>query len=75
MELEKREARPAALRGEHIDACWGTQIRSYVLHPYSMVKDQRTGHETTDINGVLDGEIDELMRSYLAWAVGRGGNA
>lgn len=74
-ELEKREAEAAALRGEHVEASWGTQIRHYVLHPYRMVKDERTGFETSDTSGVLDGEIDELMRSYLAWAVGRGGNA
>jgi len=75
LELEKREAEQAALRGEHVEASWGTQIRHYVLHPYKLVKDERTGYETSDTNAVLDGEIDELMRSYLTWAVGRGGNA
>jgi peptide chain release factor 2 len=74
-ELEKREAEAAALRGEHVEASWGTQIRHYVLHPYRMVKDERTGYETSDTQAVLDGEIDELMKSYLAWSVGRGGNA
>ena len=74
-ELDKREAEAAALRGAHVEASWGTQIRHYVLHPYRMVKDERTGYETSDTAAVLDGEIDELMRSYLAWAVGRGGNA
>lgn len=74
-ELEKREAEAAALRGVHVEASWGTQIRHYVLHPYRMVKDERTGYETSDTAAVLDGEIDEVMRSYLAWAVGRGGNA
>jgi peptide chain release factor 2 len=75
LELEKREAEQAALRGEHVEASWGTQIRHYVLAPYRMVKDERTGFETSDTSAVLDGEIDDLMRSYLEWAVGRDGNA
>jgi len=74
-ELEKREAEQAAIRGEHVEASWGTQIRHYVLAPYRLIKDERTGFETSDTNAVLDGEISELMRSYLMWAVGRGGNA
>ncbi len=74
-ELQKREAEAAALRGEHVEASWGTQIRHYVLAPYRLVKDERTGFETSDTNAVLDGEIDDLMKSYLSWAVGRGGNA
>jgi peptide chain release factor 2 len=75
LELEKREAEQAALRGEHVEASWGTQIRHYVLHPYKLVKDERTGLETSDTNAVLDGEINDLIHSYLTWAVGRGGNA
>ncbi len=75
IQLEKREAEQAAIRGENVDASWGTQIRHYVLHPYKMVKDERTGLETSDANAVLDGDLDEFMRGYLAWAVGRGGNA
>jgi len=75
LELEKREAEQAAIRGEHVEASWGTQIRHYVLHPYKLVKDERTGFETSDANAVLDGELDDVMRSYLTWAVGRGGNA
>jgi peptide chain release factor 2 len=71
MDIEKREAELAQLRGVHIDASFGTQIRSYVLHPYTMVKDLRTAHETTDVNGVLDGDLDAFVEAYLAWSVGR----
>jgi peptide chain release factor 2 len=71
MELEKREGEMAQLRGEHIDASFGTQIRSYVLHPYTMVKDLRTDYETTNVNGVLDGDLDAFVEAYLAWSVGR----
>jgi peptide chain release factor 2 len=71
VEIEKREAELAQLRGEHIDASFGTQIRSYVLHPYTMVKDLRTEHETTNVNGVLDGDLDPFIEAYLAWSVGR----
>src|SRR6185503_3445263 len=74
LELEKREAEQAALRGEHVEASWGTQIRHYVLHPYKMVKDERTGQETSDTNAVLDGELDDFMRGYLSWNVGRDGS-
>ena len=74
LELEKREAEQAALRGEHVGASWGNQIRHYVLHPYKLVKDERTGLETSDAGGVLDGDLDEFMRSYLSWSVGRDGH-
>jgi peptide chain release factor 2 len=71
LELEKREAELAALRGEHVDASFGSQIRNYVLHPYTLAKDLRTDHETSDVNGVLDGELDPFIEAYLAWSVGQ----
>ena len=64
-ELERKADEQAKLKGEHVTAEWGNQIRSYVLHPYKMVKDHRTGFETSDVNSVLDGAIDDLLKSYL----------
>ena len=70
IELEKREAEMAELKGEHVQAGWGSQIRSYVLHPYRMVKDLRTGHETSDTGAVLDGEFDDFVYAWLRSQVG-----
>ncbi len=56
-----------AIRGDQTEAGWGRQIRSYVLQPYQMVKDLRTGHEIGNISGVLDGDLDSLVDSYLQW--------
>lgn len=65
--LEKQQEEKMKLRGEHKSAEWGSQIRSYVLHPYKMVKDHRTKQEISDPEKVLDGELQEFMESYLRW--------
>ena len=62
----------AALRGEYTKAEWGSQIRSYVLHPYQMVKDHRTNHEQGDAQGVLDGDLDAFIEAYLRHSMGNG---
>lgn len=68
-EAEHRE-QLATLRGEHVDAGWGNQIRSYVLHPYQMVKDHRTDFETGNIQAILDGDLDAFMEAYLLAQMG-----
>ena len=65
--LEKQQEEKMKLRGEYKSAEWGNQIRSYVLHPYKMVKDHRTKYESSDPENVLDGELHEFMESYLCW--------
>lgn len=65
LEEEKRQAEEAKLRGKAQKAEWGKQIRSYVMQPYKMVKDHRTKYETQDVDGVLDGGLEEFMESYL----------
>ncbi len=75
LEEEKLHAEIAELKGEHVDAGWGNQIRSYVLHPYQMVKDHRTGHETGNVQAVLDGWLDEFMEVYLRFTMGTAAGA
>jgi peptide chain release factor 2 len=66
LELEKREVENAKLAGEKKEIGWGSQIRSYVLQPYQMVKDLRTGHESGDPSRILDGDLDEFIEAWLA---------
>ncbi len=65
LELRKKEADLAAMRGDQQEIAWGSQIRSYVFHPYSLVKDHRTGQEAGNIGAVMDGEIDTFIAAYL----------
>lgn len=65
IELKKRQEKQAELEGQKKKIEWGSQIRSYVLHPYKMVKDLRTGYETADTQAVLDGELNEFMKVFL----------
>ncbi len=69
-ELVRRQEEQAKLKGEHVEAGWGNQIRSYVLHPYKMVKDHRTDFETSNAAAILDGDLDGLMMAYLRSTIG-----
>ena len=70
LEMERQRAEREELKGEHVEAGWGNQIRSYVLHPYRMVKDLRTGYQVGSADAVLDGDVDGFMESYLRHMVG-----
>ncbi|MCL5959611.1 MAG: peptide chain release factor 2 [Chloroflexi bacterium] len=70
LEEEKRQEEQARIKGQHVAAGWGNQIRSYVLHPYNMVKDHRTDYQTSDTTGVLDGDLDQFVEAYLRWRIG-----
>ena len=63
----QRAADVAAIRGDAVKAEWGQQIRNYVFHPYKMVKDVRTGYETSDVDGVVNGNLDDFMDEFLRW--------
>lgn len=67
LEEEKKRKQKQALKGDQKEIGWGSQIRSYVFHPYNLVKDLRTGYETADANGVMDGKLQPFIYSYLQW--------
>ena len=74
IEMRKKEAELAAQRDGQQDVAWGSQIRSYVLHPYQMIKDHRTGVETGNVDRVLDGDLDFFIEGYLKWDLNRKSN-
>ena len=65
MELKLKREEESKLRGEFVSPEWGNQIRTYVLHPYKMIKDHRTEHETKDIESVFEGDLDQFLNAYL----------
>ena len=67
LKQQEAEAKLSGIRGEVTDIGWGNQIRSYVMQPYTMVKDHRTSEETGNVDAVLDGEIDPFINAYLKW--------
>ena len=70
LQLEQHAEKISELKGPNEQAAWGNQIRSYVLHPYKQVKDLRTRYETSDVDGVLDGNLDALVNAYLDHTLG-----
>jgi len=73
LEVEKQQKEQEELAGEKKEISWGSQIRSYVLHPYRMIKDHRTNHETGNIDPILDGDLDGFIRAYLVYSAGSTG--
>ena len=67
MKQQENMEKLSGIRGEVSDNGWGSQIRSYVMQPYTMVKDLRTGEETSNVASVMDGNLDAFMNAYLKW--------
>ena len=70
LEIDKEKEAIKDLEDKKLDIAWGSQIRSYVFHPYNLVKDHRTSHETGNISAVMDGKIDDFIRSFLIHNIG-----
>ncbi len=70
-ELQRQREDRAKLKGEYRQADFGSQMRTYYLHPYTLVKDHRTEHETSNVQAVLDGDLDPFIETYLRWNIGR----
>ena len=70
-ELQRQRDERTKLKGEHRQADFGSQMRTYYLHPYTLVKDHRTEHETSNVQAVLDGELDPFIEAFLRWNIGR----
>ncbi len=70
LENQRRAAEKSKLKGDHVSAEFGRQVRSYVLHPYQMVKDHRTNHEVSDARGVLEGDLDSFLKAFLESSIG-----
>ena len=71
LEQQRRAAERAKLKGDHVSAEFGRQVRSYVLHPYQMVKDHRTEHEVSDARRVLEGDLDGFLKAFLRSSIGK----
>ena len=71
LEEEKQAKQRAEIEGVQLDIGWGSQIRSYVFQPYTMVKDNRSGYETHDVQGVMDGNLDPFINAYLQWRLSK----
>ncbi len=68
LEIQKNKEKEDEMKGEFVSAEWGNQVRSYVLHPYTLVKDVRTGYEVSDVSSVLDGDLDQILLEFLRFS-------